>query len=419
MRGLKSIVVATVSLLLSRGVSAQTQKAVYAHFMVGIVENYTVDDWKADMADAQAIGIDGFALNCAPPRVDSYTPKQLANAYQAAGEMGFKVFISFDFAYWQNDDTALITQALQNYSSLPGQAKYAGGAIASTFVGEFFDWAPVKAVLPITALPNFEDPIQASQLHTSFDGGFSWLPWPTDGGNSIIPGPITEVWDLKFFQFLAGRPYMMPVSPWFSTHFNSKNWVFICEELITDRWRQVLELQPQLVEIISWNDFGESHYISGPQPHHSDDGSSQWATGMPHDAWRRIMKPYITAYKAGAATPTVTTDGLVYWYRPTPKGVRCTNDTLPAPNGINLLADVVFATTMLTSPATLTVTSGGLPPVSVNVSAGIVTSNFTMGVGTQTFVVSRNGARILGGNGGLQIASSCLTYNFNAYVGGF
>jgi glucan endo-1,3-alpha-glucosidase len=50
----------------------------------------------------------------------------------------------------------------------------------------------------------------------------------------------------------------MPVSPWFSTHFNSKNWVFICEELITDRWRQVLALKPQLVEIISWNDFGTS-----------------------------------------------------------------------------------------------------------------------------------------------------------------
>ncbi|KAJ6469126.1 glycoside hydrolase [Mycena vitilis] len=126
--GLKAIA-AAAALLLSPCAFAQTQKAVYAHFMVGIVENYTVDDWKADMADAQAIGIDGFALNCAPPRVDSYTPKQLANAYQAAGEMGLKVFISFDFSYWTNGDTALITQALQNYSSLPGQAMYAGGVL--------------------------------------------------------------------------------------------------------------------------------------------------------------------------------------------------------------------------------------------------------------------------------------------------
>jgi glucan endo-1,3-alpha-glucosidase len=232
----------------------------------------------------------------------------------------------------------------------------------------------------------------------------------------------------------------MPVSPWFSTHFNSKNWVFVCEQLITDRWNQILALQPQLVEIISWNDFGmssrpdscrlmwllsrvtetgESHYISGPQPNHSDDGSSQWAAGMPHDAWRRIMKPYIAADKAGASVPTVDTDGLVYWYRPTPKDTRCTNDTLPAPNGINLLSDVVFVTTMLTASATLTVTSGSLAPVSINVGAGIVTSNFTMGVGTQTFAVSRNGAKILGGDGGLKIASTCTTYNFNAYVGGF
>jgi glucan endo-1,3-alpha-glucosidase len=43
------------------------------------------------------------------------------------------------------------------------------------------------------------------------------------------------------------------VSPWFSTHFNSKNWVFICEELITDRWNEMLSLQPELIEIVTWN----------------------------------------------------------------------------------------------------------------------------------------------------------------------
>jgi glucan endo-1,3-alpha-glucosidase len=98
---------------------------------------------------------------------------------------------------------------LQNYSSLPGQAKYAGGAIASTFVGEFFDWAPVKAALSVTALPMLEDPIQATELHTSFDGALSWYAWPTDGGNSIIPGPMTTIWDDKYFEWLAGKPYLV------------------------------------------------------------------------------------------------------------------------------------------------------------------------------------------------------------------
>lgn len=47
--------------------------------------------------------------------------------------------------------------------------------------------------------------------------------------------------------------FHLAVSPWFSTHFNSKNWVFISEELITDRWNQMLAMKPALIEIISWN----------------------------------------------------------------------------------------------------------------------------------------------------------------------
>jgi glucan endo-1,3-alpha-glucosidase len=46
---------------------------------------------------------------------------------------------------------------------------------------------------------------------------------------------------------------MTAVSPWFSTHFNTKNWVFVCENLPTLRWEQMLSLQPDLIEIISWN----------------------------------------------------------------------------------------------------------------------------------------------------------------------
>ncbi|KAI0445701.1 glycoside hydrolase [Xylaria telfairii] len=210
---------------------------------------------------------------------------------------------------------------------------------------------------------------------------------------------------------------MAPVSPWFFTHFNTKNWVFICEEQPTIRWEQMLQLKPAIVEIVTWNDFGESHYISGSQPHHSDDGSSAWATGYPHDGFRTLWAPYIAAYKSGADKPTVKSDQLVYWYRTTPKNTVCTGDTLGPPNGIQYLADVVFVATMLTEPAELTVTSGGNAPVTVTVQAGIHTSNFTMGVGAQSFSVSRNGAQILSGKSQKDIANSCVKYNYNPYVG--
>lgn len=395
-----------------------TDKYVFAHFMVGIVGHYELDDWKADMAAAQAIGIDAFALNCAS--IDNYTYSQLDLAYTAATQVGFKVFISFDFAYWNNGDTANITAYMQLYGNHPAQMQYRGAAVVSTFVGDYFNWEPVKQGTshPIYALPNLQDPAEAVSLSSrGADGAFSWLAWPTDGGNSIIPGPMDTVWDDRFFRFLEGKTYMASVSPWFSTHFNSKNWVFICENLPTLRWEQMLSLKPDLVEIISWNDYGESHYIGPAEPHHSDDGSSQWANNMPHDAWRELYKPYIAAYKPGASKPSIEEDKVVYWYRPTPKGVVCTGDPLPPPNGVSMLSDSIFIATMLTSPATLTVQSGGNSPVSIDVPAGITTSSVSMGVGAQHFTVTRGGQTILSGQGGLFVQNTCTYYNFNVYVG--
>lgn len=173
------------------------------------MQNYTVDDWIADMTTAQSIGIDAFALNCAS--VDSYTPTQLALAYQAAEQVGFKVFISFDFSYWTNGDTANITAYMQEYAGHPAQMQYNGGALVSTFVGDSFDWTPVKANTShsLYALPNLQDPAEwASDGQRSPNGAFSWYAWPTDGGNSIIPGPMTTIWDDRYLTDLNGSTYM-------------------------------------------------------------------------------------------------------------------------------------------------------------------------------------------------------------------
>lgn len=84
-----------------------------------------------------------------------------------------------------------------------------------------------------------------------------------------------------------------------------------------------------------------------------------------------------------------------------------------------MLSDSIFVTTLLTEPATLSVTSGSKSVSSVEVGAGVVTSTFTMGVGPQSFSVTRGGEEIMGGDGGLEIKDSCDFYNLNAYVGSF
>jgi hypothetical protein len=58
---------------------------------------------------------------------------------------------------------------------------------------------------------------------------------------------------------------MAPVSPWFYTNLPGydKNWLWRGDSLWVDRWNQLIagEFQPEFVQIISWNDYGESHYI--------------------------------------------------------------------------------------------------------------------------------------------------------------
>lgn len=121
------------------------------------------------------------------------------------------MFISFDFAYWSTGDVELITDILANYSSHPAQAYYNDGALVSTFVGDSMNWNAVKEALPgqkITALPMIQDPAYIPHANTGLDGAFSWYAWATGGGNSVIPGPMTTIWDDRFLTNLGDMPYM-------------------------------------------------------------------------------------------------------------------------------------------------------------------------------------------------------------------
>lgn len=71
--------------------------------------------------------------------------------------------------------------------------------------------------------------------------------------------------DAAYRDYLHGKPYMMPVSPWFYTNLPgyNKNWMWRGDNVWYDRWQEVWYLQPEFVEILTWNDYGETHYI-GP-----------------------------------------------------------------------------------------------------------------------------------------------------------
>ena len=116
------------------------ERLVFAHYMVGITDGQTAEKWAADVAVAQAAGIDGFALNAGGQ--DTYNDVQLPLAYAAAegapGGQPFRAFISFDQAAstWSVDQiVARVTQ----FADSPAQFKIDGRPVVSTFEGP--DWA--------------------------------------------------------------------------------------------------------------------------------------------------------------------------------------------------------------------------------------------------------------------------------------
>ena len=150
-----------------------------------------------------------------------------------------------------------------------------------------------------------------------------------------------------------------------------------------------------------------------------------------------MAKPYIAAFHAGSKTvdSQIQSDQLIYWYRPTTKSASCDstdnceqpwpsltpnpNYFTGKPNGYDTMEDSVFVVALLTSPATVTIKSGGNGPLTFNAPAGASSWQVGMGVGKQSFSLTRNGQKVLSGDSLKDILSECVCgiYNFNVYVG--
>ncbi|KAF1931980.1 glycoside hydrolase family 71 protein [Didymella exigua CBS 183.55] len=167
-----------------------------------------------------------------------------------------------------------------------------------------------------------------------------------------------------------------------------------------------------MIEIVIWNDNGESHYIGAGSEtdKHTDDSSSAYANNMPHGGWLEMAEPYIAAFKAGTKVPTITDEKLVYWYHQSPRA------TCGAFDGIETLQDSVFVVALPKSAGTITVTSGGNTKT-FEAAAGASAYEIDMGVGKQTFSLARSSGDVFRSTGILEISNNCGPTTLNAFVG--
>jgi glucan endo-1,3-alpha-glucosidase len=399
-------------------------KAVFAHFLVGVAAEHSLETWVEDIFLAQQAKIDGFALNVAA--LDPNTASQVSLAYQAAEQLGFQLFFSFDYAAWGEWAISDVVNYLQTYENSTAMYKVNGSSFVSTFegVGHAADWDTIRQSVDIYFLPDWTSIgcVNIPNYSSHIDGAFSWNAWP-NGPNKINTGD-----DACWVNNLGGKPFMMSVSPWFYTNIPDygKNWLWSSDSLWFDRWQEIISFQPDFVEIVSWNDYGESHYIGPIRSGGYINRAGVYAADMPHDGWRALLPYFIEQYKTGSVT--VDKETVVYWYRNAAAsagdagGTVCDApyQTQYAPS--DCLKDEIFVAAVVSSlPAQIEVRRGYNGYVTFDaytVGVNFFSRPFYSQFGTVSVKLLRNGNLISFSTGidVLQDGAVGLA-NYNAYVG--
>ncbi|KAK2035409.1 putative extracellular alpha-1,3-glucanase/mutanase [Colletotrichum zoysiae] len=398
--------------------------AVFAHFLVGNTASYTDDTWRADTRLAKEAHIDAFALNMA--HGEAVNEPSLERAFNVAKDEGFKLFFSFDYAGrgpWPKDT---VVSYLKKYASRGEYFKHSDGKLL----------VDIKKQVSCFFIPGWssEGAKPATELAGGVaDGLFNWAAWPWG------PQDMDTYVDASYLQYLDKKPYMMPVSPWFYTNMPgyNKNWLWRGDDMWHNRWIQVVYNKPEYVEIISWNDYGESHQIAPVYSHALEafevgKAPYNYASNRPHDGWRLTLPFWIDYYKTGKAT--ITQERLVAWYRTSPAGACSDGGTvgntasqlqMEFPPAL-VMQDKIFFSAVLAASAEATVTVGGKtysPEWSSEPDGGVGVYHGSVGIEGQSGAVSiqlSRGNRILARIDGPSFSSeNCVNglTNWNPWVG--
>ena len=190
---------------------------------------------------------------------------------------------------------------------------------------------------------------------------------------------------------------------------------------------QVLALQPDFVEIVTWNDAGESHYIGNnwPEAISGSPAIKTYTNGYNHTAWQAILAPFIAAYKAGKTDATdVTSFGEfagAFWYRPLLRDAKCAGDGLGRPQGAENARDQINIAVLLpsnTTGVTMRVTSGGNVVADLATTTGLNMAGVAINTGAQKVELVDASGKVLGAGSSTQdvVSDTSSTCNFNYQV---
>ncbi|MDX1951868.1 MAG: endo-1,3-alpha-glucanase family glycosylhydrolase [Verrucomicrobiota bacterium] len=415
----------TLILLLLAGMTGfvRAEKQVFAHYMVCFATyGSSVEAYQREIVEAQAAGVDGFALNVgAWSGPDWYYKARVKSIYDAAEGLnsGFKLFFSLELT-----NTVDLREILSTYGNRPNSLKKEGKTVVSTYGQNNTKWAeevfgPLKEQGmdfffvphfwpdPVQELPSYQDGKNILKKYGNLlDGlflfGAAGMPHQLAQCNSNYARATRE----------EGKLFMAGITPHYwgagQEGIGRRYFEFHGGEGLELQWKGIIQSQPEWVELVTWNDWNESTYfcpVDDPGKYFESIRNIKRHT---HSGYMEFSKRYIQWFKTGVE-PGIVRDELYYSYRTHPKTAVVTNDS-PVRWFIGDVQDTVYTTLLLTAPASVEIFSGSSWTTN-SAAAGI--SHFRTGFlpGEQRFVVRRNGSVILSTQGP-PITAEPEKYNF-------
>ncbi|KAG0144605.1 hypothetical protein CROQUDRAFT_672281 [Cronartium quercuum f. sp. fusiforme G11] len=422
--------------LYSHALSAHTHQKnankVEGYYIAGLTINFTQEDWRNEINLAASHGIDAFCLNVGTAA--KWQVDQVSTAYEIATQIKtswgnpFKMFLSLDMSVIES--ASEVSQWVTTFVPAPAQLLIDGRPLISTFSGEnnhlgggslSAGWqAAVKEPLmslvpPINPLfvPAWMslNPKSAVSDNPVMDGIMNWLSWPIGTEKMSTKADLLSQKDAKE----SGKLYMAGVSPCFFTHYPEKNWIYR-SELIS------MPHPPDFVQIISWNDYGESHYIGSLNAGTQPDGTT-WVDGFDHQAWLSMSEYFIKWYKSGSPPP-ITHEQIYFHYRPHSSKAVASSDPLGPPQNATSTTDAIYLSTFIPSDSTarqLGVSVGSNTPQIINKLPLGDVGTFAVpwtgeGGAVKVDLMDSTGKKLLTGTGGININNKIDRYNFSEFI---
>ncbi|KAK0243169.1 glycoside hydrolase family 71 protein [Armillaria nabsnona] len=376
---------------------------------------YTQSDWADDIARIGANSVDALALNIGN---DDWQLSRIQDAYAAAVGTNMKLFISFDYTAFACDVSKTINY-INQFKNHPNQFYYNGKVMVSSYSGDCLGtggWQAIQSSTNAYLMPFIWG------LEGSF-GSTCWgCAWPQGNYDKSIG-------DDQYYLGQLGSRYATTISMWIliiltyilsnSTHYSwaNKNFYLRGDDwLIANRWEQLISMRDQLtfVEMVTWNDYGESDYF-GPFKGAQPDGT-YWAENFPHTVFYDLSQYYMTAFKTGSY-PAITQDVIYYWARPHPYAASANADSLGKPTGWDWTTDNLWALVFATSSASVTLQIGGSSQT-FSVGAGVTKLSIPMDYGQITVKMVKNSQTVIDKTAtDFTYVANPSQYNYNAYAG--